>query len=73
MPEEAKVLVNGSEKIVDVKKIQPGMMLLVRPGERIALDGIVADGVSAVNQSLVTGESVSDSKEDQRITSMRER
>ncbi len=58
MPEGARILVNGSEKSVDVKEVQPGMMLLARPGERIALDGTVADGVSSVDQSLVTGESV---------------
>ncbi|MDQ1281265.1 MAG: Zn2+/Cd2+-exporting ATPase [Thermoproteota archaeon] len=58
MPEEARVVVNSSEKIIDVKEVQPGMLLLVRPGERIALDGTVVEGASSVDQSLVTGESI---------------
>ena len=41
---------------VPVASIQPGDLVLVRPGERIAVDGIVAQGRSQIDQSLVTGE-----------------
>src|SRR3990170_1456494 len=57
MPDKANVLVNGAEKSFDVKEVQPGMTILVRPGERIALDGTIAEGASSIDQSLVTGES----------------
>ncbi|MFH0749278.1 MAG: cation-translocating P-type ATPase [Candidatus Bathyarchaeota archaeon] len=58
MPEEAKVVVNGSEKSLAVKDVQPGTLVIVRPGERIPLDGTVVEGVSSIDQSLVTGESI---------------
>ncbi|MEM3041917.1 MAG: cation-translocating P-type ATPase, partial [Nitrososphaerota archaeon] len=58
VPDRARVIINGSEKSVAVEEAQPGMMMLVRPGERIALDGTVVEGISSVDQSLVTGESV---------------
>lgn len=58
MPDKATVLIDGTAKSVDLKEIQQGMTILLKPGERIPLDGIVVDGVSTVDQSLVTGESV---------------
>jgi len=58
IPEKARVIVNGSEKSIEAKEVQPGMTILVKPGERIPLDGTVVDGVSSVDQSLVTGESI---------------
>ncbi|MEM4474397.1 MAG: HAD-IC family P-type ATPase [Candidatus Bathyarchaeia archaeon] len=57
IPDKARVMVDGSEKSINAEEVQPGMMILVKPGERIALDGIVVEGVSYVNQSLITGES----------------
>jgi Cd2+/Zn2+-exporting ATPase len=57
MPDKATVIIDDSEKTVDVKKIQPGMTMIVRPCERIALDGVVVQGYSSIDQSLVTGES----------------
>jgi Cd2+/Zn2+-exporting ATPase len=59
MPDKTNVLINGAEKSFDVQEIQLGMTILVRPGERIALDGTIIDGASSIDQSLVTGESVS--------------
>jgi len=58
MPEETTVIDAGFEKKMSVKQVKPKMTILVRPGERIPLDGIVIDGSSNVDQSLVTGESV---------------
>ena len=58
MPDKATVISNGVEKTVNVKEIGPGMTMIVRPGERIALDGDVFQGDSSVDQSLVTGESI---------------
>jgi len=58
MPEKARILSDGAEKTVNVTEVQPNMTLLVRPGERIPLDGNVADGFSHVDQAVVTGESL---------------
>jgi Cd2+/Zn2+-exporting ATPase len=58
MPDRARILANGTEKTVNVNDVELKMILLVRPGERIPLDGNVVDGFSHVDQALVTGESV---------------
>jgi Cd2+/Zn2+-exporting ATPase len=58
MPDKARVLLNGSENSLSVNEVQPGMVVLVKPGERIPLDGNVVEGSSHVDQSLVTGESL---------------
>jgi len=52
------VIIDGSEKSVKVEEVQPGTIILVRPGERIPLDGTVIEGTSQVDQALVTGESL---------------
>ncbi len=57
MPENARVAEDGVERMVDVKQVKVGEIILVRAGERIPLDGVVMAGVSSVDQSLVTGES----------------
>ncbi|OLN32589.1 heavy metal translocating P-type ATPase [Desulfosporosinus metallidurans] len=57
-PEEAIVLHGNVEKRVRVEELQQGDHLLVRPGERIAADGIVSEGFSSVNQASITGESI---------------
>jgi heavy metal translocating P-type ATPase len=49
---------NGTEERVDPNSLQPGDEILVRPGERIAVDGTVLDGRAAVDQSAITGESL---------------
>jgi len=57
-PKTAKVKKNGEEVDVPVELIQPGDTIIVRPGERIPVDSIVLEGYSAVDESMVTGESV---------------
>ena len=57
-PQMAKVLKNGQEVEVPVEQVQPGDILVVRPGERIPVDGIVVEGGSAVDESMITGESM---------------
>ena len=49
-------LVDGRLQDVPIGAILPGDLVLVRPGERIGVDGIVVDGASSVDQSLITGE-----------------
>ncbi|MCL4429941.1 MAG: cadmium-translocating P-type ATPase [Chloroflexi bacterium] len=58
IPENARVLSEGAEKSVNVNDVELDAVILVKPGERIPLDGNVVDGFSHVDQALVTGESV---------------
>ncbi|MGZ4661063.1 MAG: heavy metal translocating P-type ATPase, partial [Arthrobacter sp.] len=55
---DATVLVNGIEHRIPADQLAVGDVMVVRPGEKIATDGVVIDGSSAVDASLVTGESV---------------
>ncbi len=57
-PAQATVLRDGQEHVLPVGEVRPGDLLLVRPGQRIPVDGSVVEGHSAVDQSLVTGESM---------------
>jgi Cu+-exporting ATPase len=55
---EARVLRDGHELVVPIDQVVVGDLFVVRPGERIATDGIVVDGSSAVDRSMLTGEPV---------------
>jgi Zn2+/Cd2+-exporting ATPase len=57
-PKEARVRRDGSESELSVEQVEVGDLLLIRPGEKIAMDGSVRAGTSAVNQAPITGESV---------------
>jgi Cu+-exporting ATPase len=57
-PKTAMVIRNGEEKEVAVEDVQIGDLVIVRPGERIAVDGIVREGYSGVDESMITGESI---------------
>ena len=58
IPEKARIIINGQEKSVNVSEVKPDLIILVKPGERIPLDGNIIEGFSHVDQALVTGESV---------------
>jgi Cu+-exporting ATPase len=57
-PQTATVLRNGQEFVISVDDCVVGDELLIRPGEKIPTDGLVIDGVSTVDEAMVTGESV---------------
>lgn len=57
-PRMAHVIRDGSESEVPVESVKVGDILVIRPGERIPVDGVVTDGASAVDQSAITGESI---------------
>ncbi len=58
-PKSARVMLDdGSEHDLDLGQITPGMKLRVRPGERVAVDGVVLEGQAAVDESMITGEPI---------------
>jgi len=57
-PETARVVRDGVEKEIRIEEVLKGDLLVVRPGERIPVDGIVREGYSAVDESMITGESM---------------
>jgi Zn2+/Cd2+-exporting ATPase len=61
-PKEALIRRGQNEMMVPVDEIEIGDVMIVKPGQKIAMDGIVKQGISAVNQAAITGESVPVSK-----------
>ena len=57
-PPKALVRRDDGERIVDISTVRIGEIVIVRPGERVPVDGVVVGGASAVNQAPVTGESL---------------
>jgi P-type Cu+ transporter len=55
---EATVIVDGEEKKIPIEQVKVGDILGVKPGEKIPVDGIVIDGKSSVDESMITGESL---------------
>jgi Cu+-exporting ATPase len=57
-PSSARVRRNGQELEVPIAEVGSGDLIIVRPGERIPVDGVIVDGNSAVDESMLTGESL---------------
>jgi len=57
-PQTAHVIRKGTEEEVPVELVQADELLVVRPGERIPVDGTVVEGFSAIDESMITGESI---------------
>ena len=57
-PKTATLVRDGAEVTVSIADVQKGDIFVVRPGENIPVDGVVLEGVSAVNESALTGESI---------------
>lgn len=57
-PDYANVMINGELKQIDPDEIEIGTQIVVQPGERIPIDGVIMDGSSTLNTSALTGESV---------------
>ncbi|MBM4351224.1 MAG: copper-translocating P-type ATPase, partial [Deltaproteobacteria bacterium] len=57
-PKTARIIRNGDEMDIPVSEVAPGDLVIVRPGEKIPVDGIVKEGHSSVDESMVTGESL---------------
>jgi P-type Cu+ transporter len=57
-PKTARLIRNGEEIDIPIEEVQIGDVILVRPGEKIPVDGEVIEGTSSIDESMVTGESV---------------
>ncbi|WP_339667003.1 heavy metal translocating P-type ATPase [Maribacter arcticus] len=57
-PKTLKIIENGEEKEISISSVQVGQTILVRPGEKIPVDGEVSKGSSYVDESMITGEPV---------------
>ncbi len=57
-PKTVIALIDGVEQEIPIASVQAGYLLLVRPGEKIPVDGVVTAGTSFVNESMITGEPV---------------
>ena len=58
-PKTARIVhPNGNEEDIPLERVQPGDVLRVRPGEKVPVDGVVLEGASALDESMVTGESI---------------
>lgn len=58
IPEDAWLITDDGETLVSVESLEPGMVVLVRPGDRIPIDGVIYEGSSSVDESTITGESL---------------
>ncbi len=54
----ARIIRNGKEEDIPIEDVAVGDVVLVRPGEKIPVDGIIIDGYSAIDESMITGESI---------------
>ena len=58
VPSVATLVVNGVDKIIAIDKIEQGNLLRVKPGEKIPVDGIIVEGHSSIDESMITGEPI---------------
>src|SRR3989449_7447630 len=58
VPPQAGVLRDGKETLIPTSQIQVGDIIVLKPGDRVPVDGIIVDGETAIDESLVTGESL---------------
>lgn len=57
-PKMATILIDGVEKTIPVEEVEIGSKIIVKPGDRIPVDGEIIDGASSVDESMLTGESI---------------
>jgi Cu+-exporting ATPase len=56
-PKTARVIRAGQEASIPIEQVVPGDLVVIRPGERIPVDGVIRDGASTLDESMLTGES----------------
>jgi P-type Cu+ transporter len=57
-PSEATLVIDGEDKVVSIHDIKAGDLLRVKPGEKIPVDGVIAEGKSSIDESMITGEPI---------------
>ena len=57
-PKTARIIENGEEKEIKIEDLKVGNILIVRPGEKVPVDGEIIEGYSSVDESMLTGESI---------------
>lgn len=57
-PRQARVLINGQPTDIDIKTVKPGDLILVRPGEKIATDGVITEGQPYIDEAMISGEPI---------------
>jgi Cu+-exporting ATPase len=62
-PESARVRRDGNDVDIAIDQVRLGDLVVIRPGERVAVDGIIVEGISQIDESLITGESLPVSKQ----------
>ncbi len=68
-PKTARVLRDGAEVDIPVEEVQIGEIIIVKPGEQVPVDGVITEGYSVVDESMLTGESIPiDKKETDFVT-----
>jgi len=63
-PNTARVIKEGKEIEIPIEEVQVGDIVVVRPGEKMPVDGVVVEGISAVDEKVITGESMPVSKKE---------
>ncbi len=68
-PSEATLIENGQDKVVSIHNIIVGNLLRVKPGDKIPVDGLIKDGSSTIDESMITGEPIPvDKKEGDKVS-----
>ena len=57
-PKTARIIIDGEEKDIPREEVKPEDIIVVRPGEKIPVDGVIVDGNSSIDESMMTGESI---------------
>ncbi|OGH17312.1 MAG: ATPase P, partial [Candidatus Levybacteria bacterium RIFCSPHIGHO2_01_FULL_40_58] len=58
VPPQARVIRNGKEELIPTSEVKVGDTVVLKPGDKVAVDGEISDGETAIDESLVTGESI---------------
>ena len=64
VPPQARVLRDGRENLIPTSRVQAGEIVILKPGDRVPVDGTIVEGETAIDESLVTGESLPVAKQE---------
>jgi Cu2+-exporting ATPase len=62
VPPQARVMRDGKEQLIPTAEVKAGDILILKPGDKVAVDGIIVEGETSIDESLVTGESMAVAK-----------